>query len=116
MPSMILRIAMLLVAGSNDGIMSLSFTNQSLEPEVSASDSSSFICPHCNLEKNTHSKVKRYDIGEDSSDGENEWSSSDEHVSSVVCGSQSITPKPIQLNQLPSHLLMSVGSWSQVIQ
>jgi hypothetical protein len=82
------------VGGSDDGIMSLSFTNQSLEPNVSASDSSSFIGPHCNLEQNTHLKVKRYDIGEDSSDGENEWSSSDEHVSSVVCGRQFITPKP----------------------
>ena len=72
------------VSGSDDDIMSLSFTNQSLQPNVSASDSSSFIGPCCNLECNAHLKVKRYDIGEDSSDDETEWSSSDEHVWSVV--------------------------------
>jgi hypothetical protein len=33
------------VGGSDDEIMSLSFTNQSLQPNVSASDSSSFIGP-----------------------------------------------------------------------
>jgi hypothetical protein len=38
-----------------------------------------------------HLKVKNYDIGEDSSD---EWSSSDECVSSVVCSIASIPPKP----------------------
>jgi hypothetical protein len=65
------------VGGSDDDIMSLSFTNQSLQPNVSASDSSSFIGPQCNLEHNAHSKVKRYDVGEDSADAENEWSSYD---------------------------------------
>jgi hypothetical protein len=47
------------VSGSDDDIMSLSFTNQSLQPNVSASDSSSFIGPHHNLEQNAHLKVKR---------------------------------------------------------
>jgi hypothetical protein len=105
------------VSGSDDDIMSLSCTNQCLQPNVSASDSSSFIGPHCNLEWNARSKVKRYNIGDDSSDGENECSSSDKCVSSVVGCSQSIASKPICLNQLPSHLLMVlVGSQSQVIQ
>jgi hypothetical protein len=40
-----------------------------------------------NPQWNAHSKVKRYNVGEDSSDGENECSSSDEHVYSVVGGS-----------------------------
>jgi hypothetical protein len=53
-----------------------------------------FISPHCNPKQNAHSKVKRYDIGEDSSDGENEFFSFDECVSSVVGGSWSITSKP----------------------
>jgi hypothetical protein len=75
------------VSGSDDDIMLLSFTNQSLQPKVSSSDTTSFIGSHCNLECNTHMKVKRYDVGEDSSDGENKWSSSNEHVFSVVCGS-----------------------------
>jgi hypothetical protein len=35
------------VGGSNDDIMSSSLTNQSQQPNVSASDSSSFINPHC---------------------------------------------------------------------
>jgi hypothetical protein len=74
--------------------MSLSFTNQSLQPNVSASNSSLFIGPCHNLECNACSKVNRKDVGEDSSDVENKWSSSNESVSSVVCGSGSITPKP----------------------
>jgi hypothetical protein len=37
--------------------------------------------------------ITTVDIRKDSSDGENEWSSSNEHASSVVCGSQSITLK-----------------------
>jgi hypothetical protein len=82
------------VGGRNDDIMSLSCTNQSLQPNVSASDSSSFIGPHCNPKWNAHSKVKRYNVREDSSDGENECSSSDECVSSVGGGSRSITSKP----------------------
>ena len=98
------------VGGSDDDIMSLSFTNQSLQPNVSASDSSSFIGPCHNLECNAHSKVKRYDIGEDSSDGETVWSSSNEHVLSVVCGSGSIPQSPIHLNQFTSH------RQSQVVQ
>jgi hypothetical protein len=72
--------------------MSLSFTNQSLQPNVAASDSSSFFGPHHNPECNTHSKFKRYDIGENSSDGEDEWSSSNKCVSSVV--GKCIAPKP----------------------
>ncbi len=75
--------------GSDDDIMSLS-----LQPYDSASDSSSFIGPHHNLEWNARSKVKRYNVREDSSDGENKCSSSDERVSSVVGGSRSITSKP----------------------
>ena len=82
------------VGGSDDDIMSLSCTNQSLQPNVSASDSSSFIGPCCNPKRNARSKVKRYDIREDSSDGENKCSSSDECVSSVGGGSRSITSKP----------------------
>jgi hypothetical protein len=53
--------------GSDHDIMLLSCTNKSLQP--SASDASSFIGPRCNLEHNTHLKVNRYDVGEDSSDG-----------------------------------------------
>jgi hypothetical protein len=71
------------VGGRDDDIMSLSCTNQSLQPNLSASESSSFIGPHCNPKWNARLKVKRYNIGEDSSDGENECSSSDERVSSV---------------------------------
>jgi hypothetical protein len=93
---------MLLVA--DDDIMSLSCTNQSLQPNYSASDSSSFICPHHNPEWNACSKVKRYDIREDSSDGEYECSSSNKHVSSVVGSSQSITSKP--------DLFTSIGKFS----
>jgi hypothetical protein len=60
------------VSGSDDYIMSLSFTtNQSLQPNVSGSKSSSFIGPCCNLECNKCLEVKRYDKGEDSSGGEN---------------------------------------------
>jgi hypothetical protein len=50
------------VSGSDDDIMSLSFTNQSLQPNVSASDSSSFIGPHRNLECNAHSKIKSQEV------------------------------------------------------
>ncbi len=82
------------VGGSDDDIMSLSFSNQLMQPNVSASNSSSFIGPHCNPECNAYSKVKRYDIGEHSSDGKNEWFTSNKCVSSVVCSSGSITPKP----------------------
>jgi hypothetical protein len=64
--------------------MSFSCTNQSLQPNVSTSDSSSFVSPHHNLEWNACLKVKRYNVGEDSSDGENECSSSNKLVSSVV--------------------------------
>jgi hypothetical protein len=79
------------VSGSDDDIMLSSLTNQSLQPNVSASDSSSFISPRCDPECNTHLKVKNYDVGEDSSD---EWPSSNERVSSAVRGSASIPPKP----------------------
>jgi hypothetical protein len=75
------------VGGSHDDIMLLSCTNQSLQPNISASDSSSFIGPHHNPKWNACSKVKTYNVGEDSSDGENECSSSNKHVSSVVGGS-----------------------------
>jgi hypothetical protein len=40
-------------------------------------------------------KVKSYDIGEEPSNGENECSISDEHVSSVGGGSQSIKSRPV---------------------
>jgi hypothetical protein len=79
--------------------MSLTFTNQSLKPNVSASDySSSPPPPNHNPECNACLKVKGYNIGEDSSDGETEWSSSDELVLSVVCTSVSIPPKPLFVN------------------
>jgi hypothetical protein len=68
---------------SEEDYISLSCTNQSLQPNVSASESSSFIGPRCNPQWNAHSKVKSYDIGEEPSDGENECSISNEHVSSV---------------------------------
>jgi hypothetical protein len=55
------------VCGRDDDIMSLSYTNQSLQPHISASDSSSYIGPHPYLECNACSKVNRYDIKEDSS-------------------------------------------------
>jgi hypothetical protein len=38
--------------------MSLSCTNQSLQPNVSASDSCSFIHPHCNPKWNAHAEVR----------------------------------------------------------
>jgi hypothetical protein len=72
--------------GKEDYI-SLSCTNQSLQPNVSASETSSFIGPHCNPQWNARSKVKSYDIEEEPSDGENECSISDERVSSVGSGS-----------------------------
>jgi hypothetical protein len=50
-------------AHSKEDYTSLSFTNQSLQPNVSASESSLFIGPHCNPKCNAHSKVKSYDIG-----------------------------------------------------
>jgi hypothetical protein len=75
------------VGGSDDDITSLSCTNQLLQPNVSASESSSFFWPRCNSKWNAHSKVKSYDIGEEPSDGENEFSISDECVSSVDGGS-----------------------------
>jgi hypothetical protein len=78
------------VGDRDDDTMSLSCTNQSLQPNVSASDSSSFIGPCCNPKWNAGSKVKRYDIWEGSSDGENKCSSSDGCVSSVGAWWQSI--------------------------
>jgi hypothetical protein len=75
--------------------MTLSFTNKSLQPNVSASDSSSFIGLHHNLEHNAHLKVKRYNVGEDSSHGETaRVVQFQKHVLSVVCGSGSIPLKP----------------------
>ncbi len=47
------------VGGSDDDIMLLSCTNESLQPNVSASDSSSFFGPCCNPERNACLKVKR---------------------------------------------------------
>jgi hypothetical protein len=82
------------VGGSDDDITSLSCTNQSLQPNVSASESSSFIGPNRNPKRNAHLKVKSFDIGEEPSDGENECSISDERVSSVGGGSHSITSRP----------------------
>jgi hypothetical protein len=79
---------------SKENYTLLSCTNQSFQPNVSASESSSFIGPRCNPQWNAHSKVKSYDIGEEPSNGENECSISDEHVSSVGGGSQSITSRP----------------------
>jgi hypothetical protein len=79
---------------SKEDYTSLSCTNQSFQPNVSASESSSFIAPHHNPQQNAHSKVKSYNIGEEPSDGENECSISDECVSSVGGGSQSITSRP----------------------
>jgi hypothetical protein len=61
----------------------LSCTIQSLQPNVSASESSSFIGPHRNPQQNARSNVKSYDIGEDPSNCENECSISNERVSSV---------------------------------
>ncbi len=84
------------IGDSDDDIMSLSFTNQSLQPHVSASNSSSFIGPSCNLECNAHSKVNRYNIGEDSSDGENEWTSSNKSVLSVLLAAVApFPPSPV---------------------
>jgi hypothetical protein len=65
----------------------LSCTNQSLQPNVSASESSLFIGTRCNPQWNAHSNVKSYDIGEEPSDAENECSISNETVSSVGGGS-----------------------------
>jgi hypothetical protein len=62
--------------------------------------SSSFIGPHYNPKWNACLKVKRYDIGEDSSDGENECSISNKCVSSVGGGSWSITSKPDLLKSI----------------
>jgi hypothetical protein len=62
--------------------------------------SSLFIGPHRNPQQNAHSKVKSYDIGEEPSDGENKCSISDEHVSSVGGGSQSITSRPDSLKSI----------------
>ncbi len=72
---------------SEEDYISLSCTNQSFQPNVSASESSSFIGPHCNPQWNARSKVKSYDIGEEPSHCENECSISDERVSSVGGGS-----------------------------
>jgi hypothetical protein len=79
---------------SNEDYTSLSCTNQSFQPNVSASESSSFIGPCHNPQRNACSKVKSYDIGEEPPDGENECSISDDHVSSVGDSSQSITSRP----------------------
>jgi hypothetical protein len=80
---------------SKEDYTSLSCTNQSFQPNVSASESSSFIGPHRNPQWNACSKVKTYDIGEEpSSDEENECSISDECVSSVGGSSGSITSRP----------------------
>jgi hypothetical protein len=73
----------------------LSCTNQSFQPNVSESESFSLLTPCCNPQWNACSKVKSYDIGEQPSNGENECSISDEHVSSVGGGSQSITSRPV---------------------
>jgi hypothetical protein len=72
----------------------LSCTNQSLQANVSASESSSFIGPRRNPQWNACLEVKSYDIGEEPFHGENECSISDERVSSVGGGSQSITSRP----------------------
>jgi hypothetical protein len=68
---------------SKEDYISLSCTNQSLQPNVFASESSLFIGPHRNPQWNACSKVKSYDIGEEPSDCENECSISDGRVSSV---------------------------------
>jgi hypothetical protein len=72
---------------SKEDYTSLSCTNQSFQPNVSASESSSFIGPRRNPQRNACSKVKSYDIGEEPSDGENKCSISDECLSSVGGGS-----------------------------
>jgi hypothetical protein len=73
---------------SKEDYTSLSCTNQSFQPNVSASESSSFTGgPSCNAQWNARSKVKSYNIGEEPSDGENKCSISNEHVSSVGGGS-----------------------------
>jgi hypothetical protein len=99
-PTTIMPLMAMKVASICDGTHSkeyytlLSCTNQSLQPNVSASESSLFIGPHRNPQQNARSKVKSYDIGEEPSDGENKCSISDEHVSSVGGGSGSITSRP----------------------
>jgi hypothetical protein len=73
---------------SKEDYTSLSCTKQSFQPNVSASESSSFTGgPSCNPQRNARSKVKSYHIGEEPSDGENKCSISNEHVSSVGGGS-----------------------------
>jgi hypothetical protein len=79
---------------SKEDYISLSCTNQSLQPNVSASETSSFIGPCRNPQWNACSKVKSYDIGEEPSNCENKCSISDESVSSVGGSSQPITSRP----------------------
>jgi hypothetical protein len=104
------------VSGSDDDVMSLSFTNQSLQPNVSASDSSSFIGPHCNLECNAHSKVKRYDVRRSHQIVKTSGPVLTNMYRVLFAAVDPLPQSPIHLNQLPSHLLMLVGSQSQVIQ
>jgi hypothetical protein len=50
---------------SREDYHSLSCTNQSFQPNVSASESSSFIGPHRNAQWNACLKVKSYNIGDE---------------------------------------------------
>jgi hypothetical protein len=99
---------------SEEDYTSLSCTNQSLQPNVSASESSSFIGPRRNPQWNACSKVKSYDIGEEPS---NLVKTSVPFLMNVyLVLVAAVDPLPqglICFNQLPSRLLMVlVGSQS----
>ena len=58
--------------------------NNSLPLHVSSSDSSLFIGPRRNPDRSARSKASSYEIGDDSSEVENQWTSSGESVSIAV--------------------------------
>jgi hypothetical protein len=98
---------------SKEDYTSLSCNNQSLQPNVSASESSSFIGHHCNPQWNARSKVKSYNIGEEPSNGENKCSIPMNVYLVLVVAVNPLPQSLICLNQLPSHLSMVlVGSRS----
>jgi hypothetical protein len=91
---------------SKEDYTSLSCTNQSLQPNVSASESSSFIGHHRNPQQNAHSKVKSYDIGEEPSMVKTSVPFSMNMYLVLVAAVNPLPQSLICLNQLPSHLSM----------
>jgi hypothetical protein len=84
---------MICAAAPPQAVFSLQFVIAESHVQIKMKENSSQNCVTIWNVPHTCSKVNRYNVVEDSSDGENEWTSSNESVSSVVGSSGSITPK-----------------------